>query len=168
MMENLDINTGSSILDDIIKQVYFKVYFFNDTSVKFLNKIDIKSLNITFDDTFINTESKIILNNKEIVTMYYVKSEGIFNADTNCLLFKYNFGSVEKVIYVKNVLFIFSSADKLYTYDTLTFVVSECCYPPQIEVTGDCKYSNVLLEKTGDGNLISIGGLSTKILKVQK
>ena len=136
LLENSVINTGNSILDDIIKQVYIKIYILNDTSIKFFKDINIKSLNLNLDEKCIETESKLTLSNTNILTLCYVTSSGICNARTNSVLFKYIFGNVYKIIYDKSLLFIFSYK-KLYKFDTLKYVISECCYPPTIEFKHD-------------------------------
>ena len=167
MLKNSEIKTGNSILDDIIKQAYFKIFILNDTLAQFLKKIDIKSLNINLDETFINTKSKLTLSNKEILNLYNIKSDGIYNEISKCSISKYNFGDVTKVIYINNILFIFCS-EKLYKCDILTFEITNCC-PPQTSVYSGNSFSDIFLEKTIDNNIIIIGGLSkyTKSSKVK-
>ena len=141
----------------------------NDTSVKFFKDIDVKSLNINLDEKCIDTENKLMLSNRSThrSSLYYLTSKDIRKVDNKYLIFKYDFGDVKKIIYSKSLLFIFSY-NKLYKYDTLTFVVSDCCYPPQIVFKYNWEVSDVFLEKMFDDNLIIIGGVSedTKSSKV--
>ena len=148
-LSNININTGNNNLDNIIKHIYIQISLKNHIN----NDLDL--LNITNDYDNIIELSNIKYNR---CTLYKVCEEGIYDVKTNNLLIKHDFKYISKVIYTKSkdLYILCCSISKMYKYNKLNNIISECKYPQDYLFIEHPPTINEMR----NGNLISIGGYS--------
>ena len=129
MLDNEEIDTGNLQLDYTIQQLNLKISIINDsTSLKLINLYKIGNLNISFDDYYNDSNRKL--------TLCRIQKDSIFSIKHNTKILAYSFGSVNRIIYIRDYLYTINFIDgKMYKYNTLSNDVFECSYPCNYEFT---------------------------------
>ena len=154
MLANKIIETGNIDLDQILKDIninisaIYSVHNNPDT----LDLLKIYSYQLTFNNIRYSEYS-----------LYKVSTAGIYDIKNNNALIKYDFESVNNVIYTKsNDLYILCCIiGKMFKYNKNTNIITKCDYPNDYLFN---EHFPPTINEMCDGNLITIG--CTYITKV--
>ena len=154
MLNSKQIDTGNCELDMLIKQLHVRIHILNDK-----NKLELmiyyKPKTIDSFNIPIHTKSPTI-DIKQENRLYKVANDGIYDLSNKKRVFNYNFGKGNISIYINsNLLIINFARGNMLRLNTLDNKLTTCSYPRDYLFLDN---SSPTVDKTPDGNLITIGG----------
>ena len=165
IFENKNINTGNLILNGIIQQLNLKISLTNEMTTNLMKYYNIDKFNISIQ---VEKET-VIIDTRNVFSLYKVDSDGIYNCVDKNKIFTYNFGEINKVIYIRSYLFCINFiTGHMVKFDTSLNIIVNCAFP--FEYIHNEKIHHPSISETSDGNLLTIGGFSTicKVYNIDK